>query len=36
MASFIRDHLYEAAAMVLFAIGQRYFIEGIVLTGVKG
>ena len=23
-------------AVVLFAIGQRYFIEGIVLTGVKG
>ena len=23
-------------AVILFAVGQRYFIEGIVLTGVKG
>ena len=23
-------------AVLLFAVGQRYFIEGIVLTGVKG
>ncbi|MEG2208936.1 MAG: carbohydrate ABC transporter permease, partial [Clostridia bacterium] len=23
-------------AIILFAIGQRYFIEGIVLTGIKG